>query len=150
MSESPIIVPMAAKKRDRRLAMTRPSGFLLGFIFVLLGGVFGMHGMDSHAIAAHASGGSFAHAAPSIASSDLVGLVHEASVGPVESGGRDGVAGACMGLLLGGILFARGGKCRVGRHVVLGLRRHSFRPLHVGAGCLPDPPRLVALSICRC
>ena len=134
----------------------------LGGLLVILGGMFGMHGLDTHGVAGMDS---HAHSAVSVVVAAPADAGHDGSspaadpAQPVLAGLGDattghpamdaGVAGACMAILAVALsLLLR--LLRSGR--VRPLPWVSARPARAPAvtGRDPDPPSLIRLSIQRC
>ncbi|GAA2021972.1 DUF6153 family protein [Nocardioides kribbensis] len=140
--------------------MTRSrSRWALAALFLVLAGLFGMHGLGDH------SAGHSAHVAPAGATDHGTDhrTGHETDVAGAAAPGTgpdtavlsappvdDGMAGLCLAVLLGGL----GALLLLGR----GLRRTPWllpRLTLLGVapparGRDPDPPLLSALCVCRC
>jgi len=133
----------------------------LGGLLVLLGGLFGMHGLDNHGDAgvdtiAHATMAGPAEHSTAAGHEAVAGTVARAAAVTVAVTGAFGHAGMAMGAA--GMCVA----VLVLALIALLLREHAgrLRPLLClaarparapgGRGRDPDPPSLIRLSIQRC
>ena len=123
----------------------------LGGLLVVLGGLFGMHGLDSHGGAgldtvAHAAG----HSAMTAHHVEVEAVLPVALSGaPGHSGIDMGVAGACMAVL---VLTLIAHALRIYGSRVRPLVWPAARPSRApgGRGRDPGSPFLIQLSIQRC
>lgn len=147
---------MASQLCSRRPTPARPPRAVLAAVLLMLGAVLGMHSLDHHAVAEHAGWVGPAQVSaghPDTGSGDDASAGGATRAASLERGTPvgAGLAGACLGLLGGLLIGLRP------RHVlawraglrVLGLDgTAAIRWLADAPG--PRPPRLVALSVCRC
>ena len=131
-------------------------------LFVVLGGLFLMHGLSGHGATHHAgsadgamvhaagaSGAAMVHSGAAVADKVTAGLPTVDA--PAHGDGRPGqLAELCMAVLAGGLLLAllgrRGGITAVAR----ARRTHRTVGALAFAGRPPDPPDLRRLCVCRC
>lgn len=138
---------------------TVPYALWLGGLLVLLGGLFGMHGLDNHGDAGLDSvvnatmTGSTGHAgavAYEVMTETAPEVAPVTTTGATGRSGMDmGVAGMCMAILMLGLIA-----------LLLRIRANRLQPplwlvaRHAGApgarGRDPDTPSLIQLSIQRC
>jgi hypothetical protein len=143
--------------RRERPGTTARNALRLGGLLIVLAGLFGMHGLDSHGVAGMETAASTVMAGPAAAAADHVAGVQEvASVmtaagvfAPGHQGMGTGMAVLCLAVLAVA-LVALLRLLRASRvsPVLWMLERPARAPGHPGRG--PDPPSLVNLSIQRC
>ncbi|MGZ4436680.1 MAG: DUF6153 family protein [Nocardioidaceae bacterium] len=152
--------------RTRLLAPRARPALWAAALFVVLAGLFGMHGLGDHGMPGMAqapASGSMAHPAGPHRMTDhpdqpmvgahanvMVRPAHDAmpSLGPVGLHGHSGMAGMCLALLTGGLLALLLHRGRAVR-VLAEEPRRSLTARHPRSRD-PDPPCLASLSILRC
>jgi len=129
----------------------------LGGLLVILGGLFGMHGLDDHGGAgmdsiAHATMTGPVAQGAAVAHEVMTGVVHEAAAVINTSGHAGmgmGAAGMCMAVLMLSLLVLMLQLHASRQSQVLWLVARPVRATGIW-GRDPDPPSLFRLSIQRC
>lgn len=170
-------MPMTTRLTTRRCRTAARHGLWVASLFVVMGGLFGMHGLADHgtgdmsamapAVTGTAAHPGDAHAfMPSLAPMDavhtaviaVVGATTEAATNGVEQPGQVATSGAPSGHLMMGLCLAVLGAglllllaLLVGRHARgFFMRVDMRRLLSPPVDRDPDPPSLAKLSIRRC
>jgi Family of unknown function (DUF6153) len=142
------------------LTTTAQRAVWRGALGVVLAGLFGMHGLDSHGMpgieATHAAmavpemagaGGNEVLSAPAAVHDGDSGARRDHHLGASGDGHGHGLT--CMAILAIALLvLLRGLRGRSARRVLWMLTRPVRAPAFMGRD--PDPPSLIALSIQRC